>query len=98
MTNTGFMAITTNADVQLLSQVLPSPDRERERKRERERERDREREREQSQLQVLAAHAPEASIRLHNGYNRESSGKGGYLLALGSLGFGLLRAFARALV
>ena len=96
MTNTGFMAITTNADVQLLSQVLPSPDRERERKRER--ERDREREREQSQLQVLAAHAPEASIRLHNGYNRESSGKGGYLLALGSLGFGLLRAFARALV
>ena len=94
MTNTGFMAITTNADVQLLSQVLPSPDRERERKREREIER----EREQSQLQVLAAHAPEASIRLHNGYNRESSGKGGYLLALGSLGFGLLRAFARALV
>ena len=96
MTNTGFMAITTNADVQLLSQVLPSPDRERERKREREREI--EREREQSQLQVLAVHAPEASIRLHNGYNRESSGKGGYLLALGSLGFGLLRAFARALV
>ena len=94
MTNTGFMAITTNADVQLLSQVLPSPDRERERKRERERDR----EREQSQLQVLAVHAPEASIRLHNGYNRESSGKGGYLLALGSLGFGLLRAFARALV
>ena len=44
MTNTGFMAITTNADVQLLSQVLPSPDRERERKREREREIERERE------------------------------------------------------
>ena len=43
MTNTGFMAITTNADVQLLSQALPSPDRERERKREREREIERER-------------------------------------------------------